>query len=114
LVAGQAVLPLSPGACAGASSSGGDWQFGWVRRSRIGWQWLDGVDAPLGEAQESYRIDLKYSGTVFRTATVSAPIWTYAAASIGRQSGGITGAVTVEIRQIGDFGASRPVTLFLI
>jgi hypothetical protein len=82
LVAGQAVLPLSP-VHVRAIQSGGDWQFGWVRRSRIGWQWLDGVDAPLGEALESYRIDLKRAGTVFRSATVSAPaIWIYAAASI--------------------------------
>jgi len=115
LVAGQAVLPLSP-VHVRAIQSGGDWQFGWVRRSRIGWQWLDGVDAPLGEAQESYRIDLKRAGAVFRSATVSAPAWTYAAASITADNlAGITGAVTAEIRQIGDFGASRPVTLnFLI
>lgn len=115
IVTGQAVLPLSP-VHAQAVHSGGDWQFGWVRRSRIGWQWLDGVDAPLGEAQESYRIDLKHGGAVFRTITVSAPTWTYAAASIAADNGaGIMGAVTAEIRQIGDFGASRPVVLnFLI
>lgn len=111
VVAGQAVLPLSP-VHAQALRSGGDWQFGWVRRSRIGWQWLDDVDAPLGEALESYRIDLKYSGTVFRTATVGAPIWIYDAASIASDNGaGITGTVTVEIRQIGDLGVSRPAYL---
>jgi hypothetical protein len=111
IVTGQAVLPLSP-VHAQAVHSGGDWQFGWVRRSRIGWQWLDGVDAPLGEAQESYRIDLKHGGTVFRTTTVSAPTWTYAAASIAADNlAGITGAVTAEICQIGDFGAGRPAIL---
>ncbi len=111
LIAGQAVLPLAP-VHAQALLSGGDWQFRWVRRSRIGWQWLDGVDAPLGEAQESYRIDLRHGGTLFRSVIVSAPIWTYDAASIAADNGaGITGAVTAEIRQIGDFGASRPATL---
>lgn len=111
LVGGQAVLPLSP-VHERAVFSGGDWQFGWVRRSRIGWQWLDGVDAPLGEAQESYRVDLKQGDTVFRTATVSVPTWIYAAASIAADNlAGITGAVTAEIRQIGDFGPSRPAIL---
>jgi hypothetical protein len=28
----------------------------WTRRSRAGWRWRDGVDAPLGEERELYRV----------------------------------------------------------
>ena len=110
-MAGQAVLPLSP-AHARALASSGEWQLGWVRRSRVGWQWNDGADAPLGEEQEVYRIDLIYTGTVYRSATTTAPQWTYDAAMIALDHGlGISGAVTAEIRQIGTYGAGRPATL---
>ncbi len=113
-VAGQAVLPLSP-AHARAIFSAGDMLISWIRRSRIGWQWMDGVDAPLGEERESYRIDLWHGGALFRTATVTAPQWTYAAAAIATDNAaGISGAVSVEIRQIGDFGAGRPAALSLV
>lgn len=29
----------------------------WARRSRAGWRWTDGADAPLIEEREAYRID---------------------------------------------------------
>ncbi len=111
VVSGQAVLPLSP-VHARATATGGGWQLGWVRRSRAGWQWIDGADAPLAEEQEQYRVDLVTSGSIYRTATLPAPQWTYDAAMIAVDHGlGISGAVTAEIRQIGDYGASRPARL---
>lgn len=114
LVAGQAILPLSP-VQVQAVASGGGWQFSWVRRSRLGWQWIDGADAPLGEEQESYRITLLRSGSVYRTATVPTPQWTYDAASIATDHGlGISGAVVAEICQIGNFGAGRPASIGLV
>lgn len=113
LVAGQAVLPLSP-VHARAVTSGGGWQLDWVRRSRVGWQWIDGADAPLGEEQEAYRVDLIRTGAVYRTATAVTPQWTYDAAMIAIDHGlGISGAVTAEIRQIGNYGAGRPATIAL-
>jgi hypothetical protein len=30
----------------------------WVRRSRAGWSWRDGVDAPLAEEAERYRVTM--------------------------------------------------------
>src|SRR3546814_7587997 len=30
----------------------------WIRRSRAGWRWLDGVDVPLAEEREAYRLTL--------------------------------------------------------
>lgn len=112
-VTGQAVLPLSPVHARAVSASGG-WQLGWVRRSRVGWQWVDGADAPLGEEQELYRIDLAQSGSIYRTATTPSPQWIYDATMIAVDHGiGIAGAVTAEIRQVGNYGAGRPATFTL-
>lgn len=112
-VGGQAILPLSPVHARAVASSGG-WQISWVRRSRLGWQWIDRADAPLGEEQEAYRVDLIKAGTIYRSITTSASQWTYDAAMITVDHGaGISGAVTAEIRQIGNYGAGRPATLTL-
>lgn len=113
-ILGQAVLPLSP-VHPVAAYAGGDWEIGWTRRSRAGWAWNDGVDAPLGEEQEQYRIDLKQGGAAFRSAIVAQPAWTYDAAAIAADTGaGVSGAVMVEIRQAGTHGAGRPATLSII
>lgn len=108
VLTGQAMLPLAP-VHARAEFEGDAWRLGWVRRSRNGWRWIDGADAPLGEEQERYRIALIHAGAVIRTAEVETPGWTYDAASIAAdRAAGATGVVIVEIRQIGTYGAGRP------
>ncbi|MEZ5655581.1 MAG: phage tail protein [Sphingobium sp.] len=112
-IAGQAILPVSPVFLSGTLSSG-DWRFGWIRRSRLGWSWTDGADAPLGEEQELYRIDLSQGGAIFRSATVSVPQWIYDAASIAADTGaGLSGTVDVAVRQVGTFGAGRSATMII-
>lgn len=108
-VSGQAIVPLAP-VYLRSDFSSGDWQFDWIRRSRNGWGWNDAVDVPLGEESERYQVQLSQEGTVFRAAEVYAASWVYDAASIVvDQSAGISGAVHVEIRQIGTYGLGRPV-----
>ncbi|MGD9810034.1 MAG: phage tail protein [Sphingobium sp.] len=109
-VLSQAILPLSP-VHTSAVLSAGDWQFSWIRRSRAGWSWYDGADAPLGEEQELYRISLLQGGLAFRTVETAWAGWTYDAASIAADA--VTGPVNVEIRQIGTYGAGRPAFLQL-
>lgn len=110
-VLGQAVMPLTPVHAVAQLESGG-WRFDWTRRSRAGWTWTDGADAPLAEEQELYRIDLTQGGATFRSATVATPHWIYDAAALASDLGaGISGAVGVEIRQIGTFGPGRPAAL---
>jgi hypothetical protein len=76
----------------------------WIRRSRRGWAWLDDVDAPLGEREERYGVRIVGArGTLERECTsprlhVPAP----ELAVLG------TGALTLEVRQIGDLAASHP------
>lgn len=53
---GRALLPLSPVHLAASYAVVQGLSVGWVRRSRNGYAWLDGADAPLGEASEAYRL----------------------------------------------------------
>lgn len=40
-----------------------DWTLTWIRRTRIGGEWRDYVDATLGETSEAYEIDVFSNGT---------------------------------------------------
>ncbi len=48
--------PLSPVHPRVALRPDGDIELCWTRRARAAWQWLDGVDTPLHEEREDYRI----------------------------------------------------------
>ena len=37
-------------------TTAGDPEWRWVRRARGAWRWLDGVDVPLVEEREAYRV----------------------------------------------------------
>ena len=76
----------------------GDWSMEWLRRTRIGGEWKDLIDAPLSEASESYVIEIYTDGTyatIKRTLTSSTP-----------------NVVYTLLQQLADFG-SLPVTLYL-
>jgi hypothetical protein len=111
MVLGQAVTPLSP-AQLKAVAQADDWQFSWVRRSRAGWRWSDGVDVPLAEENERYRINLIHSGAIFRTAEVGAQEWIWSAGDIAADAR--SGVITAEVRQIGTSGAGRPASIDII
>ena len=106
-VSGQAILPLSP-VHARAYWRAGEWHLHWIRRSRIGWGWQDGVDAPLGEEGEYYRIALFHGGRLLRSAESGSADWIYDAAMIAAdRAKGVSGPLVAEIRQIGTHGAGR-------
>ena len=95
---GVNLKPLSPIALTGNRDAGNDWTLTWIRRARDGGEWRDYVDASLGEASESYAIDVYADGsyaTVKRTLTASAPSCVYASTD-----------------QVSDFGANQA-TLYL-
>lgn len=72
----------------------------WTRRSRGGWRWNDGVDAPLVEETERYRVTV-IDGGVVREVETDAPLLAIAA---------VPGA-TVLVRQHGTWAESAPATL---
>jgi hypothetical protein len=73
----------------------------WTRRSRGGWRWADGSDAPLGEEAERYRVTIGA-----READVSEPAVAVTAAE--RAAG-----AAVTVRQQGTLAESAAATLVL-
>lgn len=74
-----------------------------MRRSRLGFAWVDEIDAPLGETAERYRLRLHGSaGSLeLETTAPSATVTAAELASIG------AGAVTVSVAMVGDRALSR-------
>ncbi len=92
VVGGMSVLPPSP---VHLRIEGA--MLRWVRRSRAGWRWIDGVDAPLCEESEAYRVTVAGAGGE-RVVDCVAPAL---ALTAGELAGGVA-----SVRQIGMFGAS--------
>jgi len=109
-VTGEALRPPAPVHLRADRRSNGDVAISWVRRSRNGWVWIDGTDAPLGEEREAYRLTLS-PGTSTRTIETAEPVFVYTAAD--RLADGAAGALAIQVVQLGDSAASRPVTLIL-
>ena len=110
LLTGEALRPPAPVHLRVDAQPNGDWKIDWVRRSRIGWNWLSGLDTPLGEEAEAYELTL--SGTGFRRVSrLSEAGFTYGAAE--RAQDGLGSAVTIEVAQVGTGGLSRPARLVL-
>jgi len=79
----------------------------WVRRSRIGWRWIDGVDAPLGEEIERYLVTVAPMGGVARAVET-------ASSSVAIGADERAGGVTVTVRQAGAHGLSAPAAITLV
>jgi len=55
---GAGLKPYSVAHLTAIDLGGGQYLVRWVRRSRIGGTWRDGVDVPLGETSESYQVSV--------------------------------------------------------
>jgi len=72
---GRSQMPYAPvhlTAARGVSPQ--HWTLAWVRRTRLGGAWKDGLDVPLGEEREAYEVDIldplgSPPGAVVRTIT---------------------------------------------
>lgn len=94
---GAALLPLAP-AHLQPSSANGDIVATWQRRSRNGFGWPDFVDTPLGETNESYRVEVTLDGQPARQATVTETRFVYSAAQQAADGNG--GRVEIAVRQV--------------
>lgn len=108
VVSGEALIPPSPVHVRAVADGSGGWTIGWTRRSRGGWRWLSGSDAPLTEQSERYEVRLLRGGALLRRVEIVEAAWSYDAAMIAADGGG---AVAIEIRQTGSFAAGRPAVL---
>lgn len=80
--------------------SAGDLTINWQRRTRVGGAWRDFVDASLGEATESYEVDIIDGATVKRTITATIPAVLYTSAMQVTDFGSPQASVTVNIYQL--------------
>ena len=97
VVTGRSVLPPAPVHLRVEELADGGARVTWVRRSRAGWRWIDGADAPLGEEREAWEVRVDRSDGSARGESLSSAVLTIAAAERA-------GAVAVSVRQRGDWG----------
>ena len=92
-----------------------DWSLDWIRRTRIGGEWRDYVDATLGESAQSYEVEI-YDGASYaaikRTITgLTTPAATYTSANQVTDFGSNQAVLYVKIYQLSaNVGRGYPLT----
>lgn len=104
---GRGLAPYSPVHGAARLQANGDLRVSWIRRTRTGGDpWYDGVDVPLGESAESYRLEILDAGAVVRTIDVQSPQYTYSLADQTADLGAAPNVLTFRVAQLAPgFGA---------
>ncbi|MCK5425216.1 MAG: phage tail protein, partial [Emcibacter sp.] len=98
----EVLKPFSPVHAQGARDSVGTFTLKWVRRSRVGGDWMDNADVPLGEIYEKYDVEILNGSTVVRTLTSDLPEITYPDSLQINDFGSIQTNLDVRIMQISD------------
>ncbi len=94
---GRSLRPLAPVHLRTTVSPDGDVGIVWVRRSRLGFDWIDGGETPLGEERERYRVRIgDGAGRLIESETSAI---TYAHAD--RLVDGFGSPLRIEVRQLG-------------
>lgn len=91
---------FSPVHIAGSRDASGNLTLAWIRRSRWNGEWLDGIDVPLFEDEESYQIDILNGDKVARTISATTTSATYTAAQQTADFGAAQTALSIAIYQI--------------
>jgi hypothetical protein len=98
---GADLKPYSPVQIGGWRDASGDLTLNWVRRTRVGGEWRDSVDVPLGESTEAYDVEIMDGDTVKRTFSgVTASTLVYTAADQIADFGAAQSSVSVRIYQL--------------
>ncbi|MCE5972098.1 glycoside hydrolase TIM-barrel-like domain-containing protein [Sinirhodobacter sp. WL0062] len=100
---GIALRPLSPVHLKSSRTANGI-AFEWKRRTRLDGDSWEGVDVPLGESAEQYRVRVMVNGAIRREDVTSAPSWVYSEAM--QASDEISGDFELLVAQVSEvFGA---------
>ncbi len=97
--------PLSPVHIEGTRDGSNNLTINWIRRTRIGGEWRDFVDVPLGEASEKYEVDIMNSAGTAVLHTISGittPQTTYTAADQTSDFGSPQPSITIRIYQLSE------------
>jgi hypothetical protein len=77
----------------------------WVRRSRDGWVWRDGVDVPLADEVERYRVT-RTAGSEVTVAEVTTSNFVYSAAARSADLARGVSTIRFAIAQMGSAAVS--------
>jgi hypothetical protein len=110
-ISGESLRPPTPVHLRAMRAANGDVAISWVRRSRSGWAWLDGADAPLVEEVERYEVTIS-GGALKRQVAVTEPAFLYPAAD--QAADGASGTIEIGVSQIGTHARSRPAALTIV
>lgn len=100
---GKTLRPYSPVNIKGTRNlpATNDWTITWVRRTRLGGDWRDGVDVPLSEQSELYHVQIMNGLTVVRTVEgITTPSLVYTAAQQVVDFGAVQSSFVVKVYQI--------------
>jgi len=101
---GRGLRPYAPVHLRSTGSLGQDVTLEWTRRTRVDGDSWQGIEVPLGEAQERYLIRILKDGALLREEITTAPQFTYTAAA--QSLDGASGSLDLQIAQLSDsFGA---------
>jgi hypothetical protein len=103
---GRALRPPSPVHLRAERAADGTIRIRWTRRSRVGWAWLDGNDAPLGEEVEGYRLTITPEGGAERIMEVPTAWFDYSPAA--QADDGAAGTIEFAVVQVGAVISSEP------
>jgi hypothetical protein len=106
--AGVGLRPLSPAHVTSRQSPSG-LQISWIRRTRIGGDSWEQIDAPLAEDSESYEVDILDGSEVKRTLASATPSVIYTTAQQSSDFGAPQPSYVVRVYQLSaTFGRGQP------
>ncbi|MFG1478598.1 glycoside hydrolase/phage tail family protein [Xanthobacter sp. V4C-4] len=113
-VAGTALRPLAPVHVRARRTAAG-LVIDFTRRTRLDGDGWDGVEVPLGEAGEAYRVEILSGASVVRVIETGTPRVTYAAAAELADFGAAQASLAVRVRQLSaTVGAGAPTLRTLV
>jgi len=108
VIGGLAVRPLSPVHLVTDREADGAIRLRWIRRSREGWNWPDGIETPLGEEREAYRLIVTPNRGAGWQTELERPEALLSASQISALRAQGATNLSCEISQLGRMAASLP------
>ena len=100
--AGRSLQPYAPVHPSVLRDGAGNITLSWIRRSRLGADWRDHVDAPLNEVREAYEIEIFNGSQLVRTLSTTSPTISYEVAQQITDFGSIQSSISAKIYQLSD------------
>lgn len=110
---GRAIRPLSPVHGRWSDDGAGGLTIDWVRRSRSGFAWRDGIDVPLGEDGELYRVSIFADDSLIADHVVHQPVIAVDAVNAAAWRAAASASLRAVIVQQGALGLSPALTVDL-